>query len=100
MRSAIGQAQSAATKAADTSTQLGTEAQGIGSTLTPFLTSELEHPQGYSQQDESAMLAAGDAGAGHVLIAPGDGKFFPKIEILNPRRVPSPARSYSGLLPA
>lgn len=64
MRSAVGQAQGAAKTAADTSTQLGTEGQGIGSTLTPFLTQELEHPQGYSQQDESAMLSAGDAGAG------------------------------------
>jgi hypothetical protein len=64
MRSAVGQAQGAATTAANTSTQLGTEAQGIGSTLTPFLTQEMEHPQGYSQQDESAMLSAGDAGAG------------------------------------
>lgn len=64
MRSAVGQAQNAEKTAANTGTQLGTEAQGIGSTLTPFLTSELTHPQGYSQQDQSAMLAAGQAGAG------------------------------------
>jgi hypothetical protein len=64
MRSAVGQAQGAATTAANNSTQLGTEAQGIGSTLTPFLTQELEHPQGYGQQDTSAMLSAADAGAG------------------------------------
>lgn len=64
MRSAVGQAQSAATTAANTGDELGAEAQGIGSTLTPFLTQELEHPQGYSQQDESAMLASGLSGAG------------------------------------
>jgi hypothetical protein len=64
MRSAVGQAQGAATTAANTGTQLGAEAQGIGSTLTPFLTSELEHPQGYSQQDQSAMLSAAEGGAG------------------------------------
>jgi hypothetical protein len=64
MRSAVGQATNAAKTAADTSTQLGTEAQGIGSTLTPFLTQELEHPQGFGQQDTSAMLSAADAGAG------------------------------------
>jgi hypothetical protein len=32
--------------------------------LTPFLTQEMEHPQGYGQEDTSAMLAAGLGGAG------------------------------------
>ena len=64
LRSAQNQAGAAATTAADTGSQLGQEAQGIGSTLTPFLTEELQHPQGYSQQDTSAMLAAGMGGAG------------------------------------
>ena len=64
MRSAVNQASSAATNAGNTSANLGAEASGIGSTLTPFLTSELEHPQGYSQGDTSAMLAAGIGGAG------------------------------------
>lgn len=64
MRSSVSQAQGAATTAADTGAQLGSEAQGIGSTLTPFLTSELTNPQGYSQQDTSAMLSDAAAGAG------------------------------------
>lgn len=64
MRSAVGQAQGAATTAANTGTRLGADASGIGSTLTPFLTSELEHPEGYSQGDTSAMLGAGLGGAG------------------------------------
>jgi hypothetical protein len=64
MRDAKNQAKSAATIAGQTGAQLGAEAQGIGANLTPFLTSELEHPQGYSQQDTSAMLAAGLGGAG------------------------------------
>lgn len=64
MRSAVGQASNAETTAASTSAGLGASASGISSTLTPFLTSELEHPQGYSQQDMSSMLSAADAGAG------------------------------------
>lgn len=64
MRSAVGQAQGAATTAASTGAQLGAEAQNIGGTLTPFLTSELEHPQGFSQQDTSSMLSAAEGGAG------------------------------------
>jgi hypothetical protein len=64
MRNAVSQASSAATNAAGTSAELGSEGQGIASTLTPFLTSELTHPQGYSQGDTSAMLAAGLGGAG------------------------------------
>ncbi len=64
MRSAVGQAQGAATTAANTAAGLGASASGLASTLTPFLTSELTHPQGYGQGDTSAMLAAGEAGAG------------------------------------
>jgi len=60
----VNQASNATTTAANTGTQLGAEAQGIGSTLTPFLTSELEHPQGFGQQGESAMLSAAEGGAG------------------------------------
>ena len=67
MRSAANQAAQAATTAANTGAQLDAEAQGIGANLTPFLTSELEHPQGYSQQDTSAMLAAGEGGAGGAM---------------------------------
>jgi hypothetical protein len=64
MRSATTQANSATNTAANTGAGLGASATGISSTLTPFLTSELEHPEGFSQQDQSAMLAAGEAGAG------------------------------------
>ncbi|MFP5231547.1 MAG: hypothetical protein ACLGQX_02835 [Acidobacteriota bacterium] len=64
MRSATGQAANAATTAANTSAGLGAAASGISSTLTPFLTAELQHPQGYSQQQLSSMLSAADAGAG------------------------------------
>lgn len=64
MRSAVGQGKQATTDAGNTSANLGAQAAGIGSNLTPFLTSELEHPQGYSQGDTSAMLAAGMGGAG------------------------------------
>jgi hypothetical protein len=64
MRSASNAAGTAATTAANTGATLGADASGIGSTLTPFLTSELEHPQGYSQQDESSMLSAAEGGAG------------------------------------
>lgn len=64
MKNANNQANSAVKTATNTGSQLGAEAQGIGSTLTPFLTSELEHPQGYSQEDQSSMLAAGLGGAG------------------------------------
>ena len=64
MRSAVNNANKAATDAANTSSRLGANASGIDSTLTPFLTSELAHPEGYSQQDLSSMLSAGLAGAG------------------------------------
>ena len=64
MRNAVGQAKSAADTARDTGAGYGAQAQGVGSTLTPFLTSELMHPQGFSQQDQSAQVAAGLAGSG------------------------------------
>jgi len=64
MRSAVNQASQAYGNANNTATTLGAEGQGIGANLTPFLTSELQHPQGYSQEDTSAMLSAGLGGAG------------------------------------
>lgn len=64
MRSAVGQAGNAYRDASNTSANLGAEAQGLGANLTPFLTSELEHPEGYSQGDTSAMLASSMGGAG------------------------------------
>lgn len=63
-RNAVNQAKSAEGAATGTAATLGGEAQGIGANLTPFLTSELEHPQGFSQADTSAMLAASQGGAG------------------------------------
>lgn len=64
MRSAVGQAGKATDVAANTGSQLGAEAQGVNANLTPFLTSELQHPQGFGQQDTSAMLSAAEGGAG------------------------------------
>jgi len=64
MRSAVSQANNAYQSAKDTGTQLGSEAQGIGASLTPFLTSELLNPQGYGQQGLSAQTAAAMGGAG------------------------------------
>ena len=64
MRSAVNQAGDAYKTAAATGDRLGSEASGISSNLTPFLTEEMLHPQGYSQGDTSAMLSAGLGGAG------------------------------------
>jgi hypothetical protein len=64
LRSAVNSASNAATTAANTGAGLGASASGIGANLTPFLTSELEHPQGFSQQDTSAQTAAAMGGAG------------------------------------
>jgi hypothetical protein len=59
-----GQAKSAYNQAVDTSGMLGADASGINSSLTPFLTQEMLHPQGYGQQGLSAMTAAAEGGAG------------------------------------
>ena len=64
MRSAVDQASNAYKQATDTSNRLGAQASGISANLTPFLTQEMQHPQGYSQQDTSSMLAAGMGAAG------------------------------------
>ena len=64
MRSAAAQASNAYKQAVDTSNRLGAQASGISANLTPFLTQEMQHPQGYSQQDTSAMLASGMGAAG------------------------------------
>lgn len=64
MRSAVGQAGSAFKQAQGTSDQLGAEAQGIGSNLTPFLTAEMLHPEGMSQQGLAAETSAALGGAG------------------------------------
>jgi hypothetical protein len=59
-----GQATTAFNNTLSTSNMLGSDASAIGSTLTPFLTQEMLHPQGYGQQGLSAMTAAADGGAG------------------------------------
>ena len=64
MRSSVNSANNATNTAVNTAAGMGAEANGIGANLTPFLTSELEHPQGYSPADTSAMLAASAGGAG------------------------------------
>ena len=64
MRSAVGQAGNAYNSAAGTAAGLGANASGISSNLVPFETQQMLHPEGYSQGDESAMLAAGLGGAG------------------------------------
>ena len=60
----VGQAKNAYNQAVDTSGMLQAGASTIGSTLTPFLTEEMLHPQGYGQQGLSAMTAAAEGGAG------------------------------------
>ena len=60
----VGQAKNAYNQAVNTSGMLGSEASGINANLTPFLTQEMLHPQGYGQQGLSAMTAAAEGGAG------------------------------------
>ena len=42
----------------------GSDAAGINSNLLPFLTRELQNPEGYTQQQTGAMLGAAEGGAG------------------------------------
>ena len=65
----VSQANSAYGSAVNTAGMLGGEAQGINANLTPFLTQEMLHPQGYGQQGLSAMNAAASGGAGGALSA-------------------------------
>lgn len=64
MRSAVSQANNAQQTAGSTAAGYGSDAAGISSTLTPFLTRELNNPEGISQQDQTAMTSAAEAGAG------------------------------------
>jgi hypothetical protein len=64
MRSAVNQASGAATQAADTGANYGAQAAGVNSQLLPFLTRELNNPQGFTQQQEAAKLGAAEGGAG------------------------------------
>lgn len=70
-RNAVSQATAATNTAASTGAGLGSEAQGVGANLTPFLTQEMLHPQGLGQEgigaEESAALGgAGGANSGLV----------------------------------
>lgn len=60
----VGQAKNAYNQAVNTSGMLGADASNINASLTPFLTQEMLHPQGYGQQGLSAMTAAAEGGAG------------------------------------
>lgn len=64
MRSAANQASSAYNQANNTAAGLGAEASGIGSNLTPFLTSEMLHPEGLGQAGIAAETGAALGGAG------------------------------------
>jgi hypothetical protein len=64
MRSAVNQANQAFTGAQNTAGNEGGNASAIGGNLTPFLTEEMLHPQGYGQQGLSAQTAAAEGGAG------------------------------------
>jgi len=55
---------SAANTAGATGAQYGSDAAGINSNLLPFLTRELQNPEGYTQQQTGAMLGAAEGGAG------------------------------------
>ena len=54
----------AATNAGNVGAGYGADAAGINSQLLPFLTRELNNPQGYTQQQQGAMLGAAEGGAG------------------------------------
>lgn len=64
MRSAVNQANQAFNQASGTANDLGARGSTINSQLEPFLQQRMLHPEGFSQQDQSAMLAAGLGGAG------------------------------------
>jgi len=64
MRSAVNNAGSAFKTAENTAGQLGGEAQNIAGNLTPFLTSEMLHPQGLGQEGIGAETGAALGGAG------------------------------------
>ena len=65
----VGQAKASYDQAFSNAGMLGGEAQGINASLTPFLTQEMLHPQGYGQQALSAQNAAASGGAGGALSA-------------------------------
>ena len=64
MRDQVQQAQQATNTAATTAGTYGSQAQGIGANLTPFLTRQMTNPQGMSQRDIGAQLTSSLAGSG------------------------------------
>jgi len=64
MRSGVAQAQNAANTASSTGAQYGSQASAVNSQLFPFLTRELNAPQGFTQQQQNNMLGAAEAGSG------------------------------------
>lgn len=54
----------AATTAGNVGAGYGASAAGVNSSLLPFLTRELNSPQGYTQQQTGSMLDAAEGGAG------------------------------------
>ena len=58
------QAQGAATTAGNVGAGYGANASTVNSQLLPFLTRELNAPQGYTQQQTGSMLNQAEAGAG------------------------------------
>jgi hypothetical protein len=54
----------AAQQAGSTAAGYGSQAAGINANLLPFLTRELENPEGYTQAQRGAMLNEAEAGAG------------------------------------
>lgn len=63
-RAAQSQANNLVGTAGTQAAQSNASAAGINSTLNPFLQSELTHPQGFTQQQQTSMISAGQAGAG------------------------------------
>ena len=64
IRNAVNQAGQSYNQATNTADELGAEAQGIGSNLTPFLTQEMLHPEGLGQEGIAAETGAALGGAG------------------------------------
>jgi hypothetical protein len=58
------QAQNAATTASNVGAEYGQDAANASSQLNPFLTRELNNPQGFTQQQTGAMEGAAEAGQG------------------------------------
>jgi hypothetical protein len=61
---AQGAAMNAANTANSTGAGYGAQASGINAQLLPFLTRELNNPQGFTQQQTGSMLGAAEGGAG------------------------------------